>query len=357
MLNFADQRFSYKPGTHRGKEVIWISFEKNSELITHLRSHTRARWSTTQKQWYVADTRASRRLFGLPEEITGKEVLSKIHLVNLPEFRRYQEHLVLKGYSHNTMRAYSIGFAQLLYVLKSHPVQDLSAERLRSYFLYCHEQLRLSENEIHSRINAVKCYFEQVLHRPKMFIDIPRPKKKQTLPKMLTKDEIRSMLQGLENPKHRLMLKLCYGMGLRVSELAALKLSDIDGAEKRVRIEQGKGKKDRLVILPESILTELREYYLHHRPKLYLFEGAAGTAYSVRSIQAVFKKAKDKAGIKKKIGIHGLRHSFATHLLETGTDIRFIQELLGHSSIKTTQVYTHIADITTSKIKSPLDDL
>ncbi|WP_447950766.1 tyrosine-type recombinase/integrase [Chryseobacterium koreense] len=134
-------------------------------------------------------------------------------------------------------------------------------------------------------------------------------------------------------------------------------LVNIDSAEKLVRIEQGKGKKDRIAVLPESLLPELRDYYLAYRPKVYLFEGQDGGAYSVRSAQAVFKRAMEKAGINKKIGIHGLRHSFATHLPETGTDIRFIQELLGHHSIKTTQIYTHVTDVSKSKIKSPLDSL
>lgn len=357
MIDFSDKRYTYSVGTHHESKVIWISFEKDKELIAHLRAQTKARWSATKKKWYVADTRRHRALFGLSEEITGKAVLAKIHLINLPEFKRFQEHLVLKGYSANTLRTYSTEFAQLLYVMKGNPIQELTTERLRSYFLYCHEKLKLSESEIHSRMNAVKFYFEQVLHRQKMFFDIPRPKKKLLLPKMLNKAEIKKIIAATENPKHALILKVCYGMGLRVSEVVALKLSDIDSAEMLVRIEQGKGKKDRIAVLPESLLPELREYYLNYRPKVYLFEGQEGGAYSVRSAQAVFKKAMEKAGIKKKVGIHGLRHSFATHLLETGTDIRFIQELLGHHSIKTTQIYTHVTDLSKSKIKSPLDSL
>lgn len=357
LIDFSDKRYTYSVGTHHESKVIWISFEKDKELIAHLRAQTKARWSATKKKWYVADTRRHRALFGLSEEITGKAVLAKIHLINLPEFKRFQEHLVLKGYSANTLRTYSTEFAQLLYVMKGNPIQELTTERLRSYFLYCHEKLKLSESEIHSRMNAVKFYFEQVLHRQKMFFDIPRPKKKLLLPKMLNKAEIKKIIAATENPKHALILKVCYGMGLRVSEVVALKLSDIDSAEMLVRIEQGKGKKDRIAVLPESLLPELREYYLNYRPKVYLFEGQEGGAYSVRSAQAVFKKAMEKAGIKKKVGIHGLRHSFATHLMETGTDIRFIQELLGHNSIKTTQIYTHVTDLSKSKIKSPLDSL
>lgn len=356
-LVLAPPHFTFTPGSHRGSDVIWISFPHEALYINFLRQQVKPYWSASKKMWYTKDTEKNRKKFGMRPKITGKGVLAKIHLTNLPEFKRFQEQLLLKRYSANTVRTYSVEFAQLLYMLKGFPVQDLSPERLRSYFLYCHEKLKLSESEIHSRINAVKFYYEQVLHRERMFIDIPRPKKKMTLPKMLNKNEIRKMLSVVENPKHLLMLKICYGMGLRVSEVANLKIADIDGGTKTARIEQGKGKKDRITVLPETILQELRAYYLEYRPKIFLFESEPGVPYAVRSVQAVFARAKDKAGIKKKIGIHGLRHSYATHLLETGTDIRFIQELLGHNSLKTTQIYTHIADITTTRVKSPLDSL
>lgn len=275
----------------------------------------------------------------------------------MPAFQRFQELIKLKGYSRHTLRTYSIAFAQLLYSLKSYPVNDLTPERLRSYFLYCHQKLELSESEIHGRINSIKFYFEQVLHRDKMFFDIPRPKKRLLLSKMLNRKEVQKVLEAKENKKHKLMLKLCYGMGLRVSEVAGLKISDIDSVSMLVRIEQAKGKKDRAVGLPQTILEELRAYYKEYRPKVYLFEEQSGGQYSVRSVQSVFKSAMRKAGINKRIGIHGLRHSYATHLLETGTDIRIIQELLGHENLKTTEIYTHVSTPAKAKVKSPLDSL
>ncbi len=161
----------------------------------------------------------------------------------------------------------------------------------------------------------------------------------------------------VENPKHRLLLKLCYGMGLRVSEIAKLKISHIDSKRMQVLVNQAKGKKDRYVNLPESVLEELRTYYLEYKPKEFLFEGHYGTQYSVRSVQAVFKNAMKKAKINKKVGVHSLRHSYATHLIEQGTDIRFVQELLGHKDIKTTMIYTSLTDQAKRKIKSPLDNL
>jgi site-specific recombinase XerD len=161
----------------------------------------------------------------------------------------------------------------------------------------------------------------------------------------------------VDNQKHLVMLKLCYGMGLRVSEIVNLKVADIDKNRMVVHIEASKGKKDRCVTLPSSILDDLRNYYCAFRPKTYLFEGQYGGQYSTRSVQVVFKNAMQKAKINKTVGIHGLRHSYATHLLEYGTDMYFIQKLLGHKDIKTTEIYAKVSNRQLSNIKSPLDSL
>lgn len=344
-------------GTHHNKKVIWVKFGYDKNLIDHLRSAVKAYWSASQKAWYVADNSYHRQLFGLKMEVVGKDVLLKISMTNMPEFQKYQNILTLKGYAANTIRTYSIEFAQLLYLLKDYPVQDLSADRLQSYFLYCHNELNLSENQIHSRMNAIKFYYEQVLHKPKMFFDIPRPKKPLLLPKSLNVKEVKRLFEVTKNLKHRIILQLCYGMGLRVSEIVNLKINDIDSKDMKVRIQRGKGKKDRIVNLPISILDNLQDYYQEYLPKDYIFEGQYGGQYSVRSVQLVFKDAMKKAKINKQIGIHGLRHSYATHLLELGTDITYIQKLMGHNSIKTTQIYTQVTDRSLSKVGSPLDRL
>jgi len=153
------------------------------------------------------------------------------------------------------------------------------------------------------------------------------------------------------------MLKLCYGMGLRVSEIVNLKIVHIDSGRMVVHIEAAKGKVDRYVALPASVLEELRNYYRAYRPKVYLFEGQYGGQYSIRSVQAVFKNAMRRAKINKSVGIHGLRHSYATHLLECGTDLSFIQKLLGHKDIKTTEIYAKVSNRQLGSVKSPLDDL
>ena len=354
---FQAAHFGFEPGEHQNKSVIWISFPYQQELVNHLKSYTKALWSVTHKKWYVPDVAFYRSLFGLEPKYYGKSALTAIHPVNQSALDRYIEQLQLKGYSPNTIRTYVTEFSQLLKTLKSFSVNDLSAEKLRSYFLYCINDLKLSESIIHSRMNAVKFYFEQVLYREKLFLEIPRPKKPSTLPKAISTLDIKKMLDTIENSKHALLLKLCYGMGLRVSEIVNLKITDIDSKRMQVLVRQGKGKKDRYVNLPESILNELRAYYVAYKPKEFLFEGRYGDQYSIRSVQAVFKNAMKKARINKKVGIHSLRHSYATHLIEQGTDIRFVQELLGHKDIKTTMIYTSLTDQTKRKIKSPLDNL
>ena len=354
---FEKNLFDSKPDLHKDKKILWIRFPKDFKLIAMLKFATKPHWSQSNKCWYVTDNDFNRELFGLPKNIIGKDVLLKIHPNNLHEFQKFQDQLILKGFSLNTIRVYTIEFAQLLYLIKSFPIFNLTKEKLQSYFLYCAKDLQLSENQIHSRMNAVKFYFEKVLHQEKIFFDIPRPKKPLLLPKALNTKEIKKIFEVTDNPKHKLILQLCYGMGLRVSEIVCIKIEHIDSVTMKVLIYRGKGKKDRYVNLPHSILENLRLYYKTFLPKEYLFEGLYGTKYSVRSAQSVFKVAMNKAGIKKSVGIHSLRHSYATHLLEFGTDISLIQKLLGHNDIRTTLHYTQVADRTIAKVQSPLDQL
>ena len=285
-------------------------------------------------------------------------MLTNIHPVNHSAVFKLVESLKLKGYSDNTIKTYQNEFGQFLVALKNNSVEECSSEKIRSYMLYCYEHLRLTENTLHSRINALKFYFEQVLHRDKMFFkEIPRPKKHLQLPKTIHASDIKKMFDVTTNLKHNTMLKLCYGMGLRLSEIINIKITDIDSQNMQVFIARSKGKKDRYVNLPQSILEQLRDYYKEFRPQKYLFEGQNGGQYAKRSLQNVFKNALRKAGINKEVGIHSLRHSYATHLLEQGTDIRFIQELLGHRDIKTTLIYTNVSNDSIRNIKSPLDSL
>jgi len=358
-MSFNHQNYRFSIGEHYKKNVIFVLFPYNKVLQKELRDKfPTAKWSMSKKCWYLPDTNAVRSEISMkPKTESGKAVISQIHPINQSALKRMHETLLLKAYSPNTIKTYCVEFSQLLYLLKDVPVDSLTPERLRSYFLYCIAKLKLSENMIHSRLNAIKFYFEQVLHREKMFIEIPRPQKKLILPKVMSKSDITRIFAMVNNLKHLVMLKLCYGMGLRVSEIINLKITDIDSGRMVVHIEAAKGKKDRCVNLPSSVLDDLRKYYKAYRPKIYLFEGQNSGQYAIRSVQAVFKNAMRKAKINKSVGIHGLRHSYATHLLENGTDMYFIQNLLGHKEIKTTEIYAKVSNRQLGNIKSPLDDL
>ena len=359
-MSFNLKNYQYFTGMYDDKKVIFVRFKYNVVLKNELKEKfPTAKWSVSLKSWYLPDTNSIRKEIGMtPKTEPGKAVISQIHPVNHAALKRMHELLLLKAYSPHTIKTYCTEFAQLLYLLKDTPVDTLSPQRLRSYLLYCVTNLNLSENIIHSRMNAIKFFFEQVLHREKFFFEeIPRPKKKSSLPKVLSKNDIVKIFAHVDNLKHLMMLKLCYGMGLRVSEIVNLKISDIDSGRMSVHIEAAKGKRDRYVTLPSSILEDLRKYYRVYRPKIFLFEGQYGGQYAIRSVQAVFKSAMQKAKINKSVGIHGLRHSYATHLLECGTDMYFIQKLLGHKDIKTTEIYAKVSNRQLGNIKSPLDDL
>ncbi len=283
-----------------------------------------------------------------------------ISATNMQALQAFEQTIILKGYSASTRRTYAHEFRAFLTVLGNYPASQLGPQRLKDYLQYCHETLHLSENSIHSRINALKFYYEKVLRHDKFFWEIPRPKKPMQLPKLLNTRELEKLFNALENKKHKAMLFTAYSAGLRVSEIAALQLHDIDSGRMQIHIRNAKGKKDRYVNLSPVLPDILRQYLLTYQPRplKFLFESEqTKTAYPIRTIQQVFTNAKQKAGIGKEVGIHSLRHSFATHLLDKGTDIRYIKELLGHFNIKTTERYLHVSKSQLVNILSPLDDL
>ncbi|WP_299397636.1 tyrosine-type recombinase/integrase [uncultured Gelidibacter sp.] len=349
---------NFQSGILHNKQVIWIKFPYEHALINDLKKKLpSARWNPTYKSWYMPDLPAVRTALQMPQEDIENKWLQDIHPVNQKAMSDFINQLQLKAYSQNTVRVYCAELKHLLLLIREYPVDKLTPERLKAYFLYCLKNEKMKERKLNGKINAIKFYFEQVLHHNKMFFDIPRPKKPSTLPKLLTQQEIKRLFRQVTNAKHLLALQLCYGMGLRVSEVVNLKLAHINSKDKIVLIAAGKGKKDRYVPLPTSVVPLLRAYYYEFKPKEYLLEGQYGGQYSKGSVQSVFRNAMQKARINKSIGIHGLRHSYASHLLQTGTDIRIIQDLLGHHNIKTTMIYTHVTQKQINQVKSPLDDL
>ena len=200
-------------------------------------------------------------------------------------------------------------------------------------------------------ISALKFLFKSC--GKELFME--RPKRERTLPIVLSKEEVRRILAAANNAKHRLALRCLYGMGLRVSELVNMKVNDIDFDRRVVKIN-GKGNKERYVMLPDGLRDDLRSYMAFEKPEKYLLKGRKGK-YAIKSVQKIFEYATRKAGVMKEASCHTLRHSFATHLLESGVDIRYIQQLLGHAKLQTTQIYTHVSGNAMANIKSPLDEL
>ncbi|MFT5941781.1 MAG: integrase/recombinase XerD [Sediminicola sp.] len=225
---------------------------------------------------------------------------------------------------------------------------------VRNYILKLVQEGK-SNSYINSAINSIKFYYESVLGMPNRFYEIERPRKEKKSPKVLSKDDVLSIINHTSNLKHKCIASLLYSSGIRRNELVNLKIKDIDSKRMLIRIEAAKGNKDSYTLLSHSLLKDLREYYKQWKPEKYIIEGMYGKQYSGQSIGKIVLNAAAKAGIKTPVTPHMLRHSFATHLLEAGVDLRQIQVLLGHSSSKTTEIYTHVATTTFKEIKNPLD--
>jgi integrase/recombinase XerD len=286
-------------------------------------------------------------------------VAYKLSYENLKNLQLVIKQLTLKAYSNSTIRTYRGELMVFFQVLSTIPADKLTTEDVKRYLLKCLKD-GLTENTLHSRINALKFYYEQVLGRDKFFVDIPRPKKAQQLPNVLGEQEITRLFNAVTNKKHKAILFLAYSAGLRVSEVINMKLKDIDSDRMQLFIERSKGKKDRYVNLSPIVLDVLRKYIQLSDPKptTYLFEGQVpGSMYSARAAQKIFQMARSNAGIKKDVTFHSLRHSFATHILEKGIDIRYIKDILGHFNIKTTERYLHVKREQLINIISPLDDI
>lgn len=272
---------------------------------------------------------------------------------DLEKFKRY---LIHRRYSENTVRNYLEVVKQFL-LRYGRPSTEVTNSDIQVYntWLYRKSYSLSYQNQVAS---GLKLFFRTV-HQKKIDIEkIERPRRQNKLPSILSKEEVSRIIRCTENLKHRTMLSLVYGCGLRRSELLNIKPADIQSNRGILLVRQGKGRKDRIVPISEGIINMLRRYYLAYMPKEWLFEGqTAGERYSERSIQLVIKQSIKRAGINKPVTLHWLRHSYATHLLEAGTDLRYIQELLGHKSTKTTEIYTHVSNLSISRIKSPLDSL
>lgn len=283
-------------------------------------------------------------------------VIAKSAMIKQFQFEDLRKELVSRKYSYKTVKSYIYYNRKLVSFTGKEP-SDINENDIKNYLLHLAEEKQSATSTLNQAINALKFYYGTMLKK-KFIYEVKQPRKDKKLPVVLSKEEVAKILSSIDNIKHKVILMLTYSAGLRVGEIVKLKPEDIDSKRRLIHIRGSKGGKDRYTLLSEIALTMLREYWKQHKPAKWLFEGARDGRYlSVRTVQSIFEHAIKKVGIKKEVTVHSLRHSFATHLLECGTDLRYIQELLGHNSSKTTEIYTHVSNTALNRIKSPLDTL
>ena len=354
----------------RRKELQFGIFFSFNEAINIVLRKLGSRWSTTNRCWLLPATKANQKLLDQELQHIGATNWSE-DCVNYDEtvadfddgqitplIKRFAETLQAERYAPNTIATYTEALRVFLRFHSGKAHTAITEEDVQRFHVEYILKKRLSAAYQNQAINAVKLFYSRVAKK-KLNPDLLwRPRRAKPLPNVLSMPEVKLLLEAPVNLKHRAMLSLIYACGLRCGELLRLRPEHIDAHRKLLLVKQSKGKKDRVVPLSDKIIELLRVYYKTARPQVYLFEGQQpGEMYSERSLQQVLKLSCTKAGITKPVTLHWLRHSYATHLLEAGTDLRYIQELLGHSSSKTTEIYTHVSTHAIQKIRSPFDSL
>lgn len=367
-----------KPIHHRGMSCIAIFFEVAEVDYIPMKARLKklgCRFTRTYQGWYVSRERSSvtelfegLKEFGYIDYSAFKSKAEYVpevaprNTVELPErhraaFEQYSELLDARGYAENTKRTYLNMVKIFLKWFETEEIAALSNEDVNRFFSQCLVAQRYSSSSQRQMVSALKLFFLKQHHRQLDVEAMEYPRKHRPLPRVLSPQEVAAIISRLENMKHRCMVALQYGCGLRVNELLNLRVVDVDGDAALLFIRKAKGNRDRRVKLSESLLGLLRKYYGVYRPRLFLFEGQGGGPYSANSVNAVLKRAAQQAGIQKKVSSHMLRHSYATHLLNQGVDLRLIQELLGHKSSRTTEIYTHVSSQMIESVPSPYDHL
>jgi len=270
---------------------------------------------------------------------------------------KFKKQIFIENYSEQTIRNYLSVLKLFLEWVEKLKVEKVTNTEIQDYLYYCKKEKNYSYSTMKQVIATISFLYTRVFNKPiPNALDI-KLRKPIHLPTVLSAKDISKILTVTTNLKHKTILILIYSGGLRLGELTNLKIGDIDSEAMRIHIREAKGKKDRYIMLSKNVLNLLREYYKTYKPTDYIIEGQDGGKYSPQSVQSIFRASIKKSGIKKKATVHTLRHSFATHLLDDGTDIRYIQELLGHKRLETTQIYTHVSSYSINKIKSPADKL
>lgn len=362
-----------KSGIWKKQGLVLIEFLFDQELIDRVKTLPGIVWNSKRKAWilpYRADTLNQILAafkgkawvdYSQYRKITPEELPAELPELShklTEEIRKFTEWMQNRRYAESTVKTYSQCLSLFFRWTENKNPELITTEDLENFHQSYILRRKYSVAFQSQVINAVKLYFSNKQKRKLDPVTIERPRQPKKLPQVLSKEEMKLILEAHTNIKHRTMLSLLYACGLRRGELLGLKLADIDSKRGELRVNQGKGAKDRIVPISPKVIGMLREYYVAEKPGLYLFEGEKkNQPYSEASLQKVLKTALEKAKIKKPVTLHWLRHSYATHLIENGTDLRFIQELLGHNSSKTTEIYTHVSQKSLQKVRSPFDDL
>jgi integrase/recombinase XerD len=361
---------------HRESDCLAMFFKSGNALSSAVRRIQGVKFSITHKCWYVLDSphaldNVKAALSGLADiDFAGNDVIpsdnrqanqSKEALKalatpsQLPLLKQMEAKLKLRGYSDSTINTYVSQFKLFLEHLGNRDVTEVNEKDIRNYLLYMIEKRGLSRSTLNQAINSIKFYFEKMLGQSRKTYYLERPMKEHRLPRIMSEEEIGKLFDAADNLKHKLMLMIIYSAGLRRSELLKLRLGDIDRERNSIFIRGGKGCKDRTTILAKRLVGLIDRYLAEYRPSYWLFEGVNRSKYSASSLHQVFMRALHKAEIHKKASLHTLRHSFATHLLESGASTLYIQKLLGHESPKTTEIYAQVTKFGLDKIRSPFD--
>ena len=333
-------------------KIIVKSFVFNKQLSTKIKG---CYYSGNQNSWVmpISSIDDFQKLFPKPE-------VENIHPLDFHQkaLKDFEDHLILKRYSKKTIEIYEQQIKRFFAFFPKLKPAELKEENVRTYMIFLLKEKNISLSYQKQVISAIKFYFEKILGRKakSYYFNIPKSKEKK-LPVILSKKEVLTIINSAKNIKHKAILATIYSAGLRLSEVVNLKIADIDSERMLINIIGGKGKKDRISLLSNELLLLLREYYCHFRPQNWLFEGKNGKQLSPKSVQKIFYHCLHISKLKKKASVHTLRHSFATHLLENGEDIRKIQLLLGHKNIQTTEIYTHVTTKAIQKIITSLDNL
>lgn len=347
------------------KNFLALGFKYDNELIALAKS-IGCRWDLFHKTWYIL--RSHENLQRIQRAFKGKAVVkfedfsstsarSKRHTPKKSIPEEYRNLLIRKRYSSNTIKVYTSMFQAFLNYFADKDLDAITEQDIRKYQDYLVRSKKVSISTQNQAINSIKFYFEKVKGGDKLDVQIERPFKEKKLPEIISEHEVLKLLKATQNLKHKAIITMLYSSGLRRSELINLRLKDIDYEKRIIFVRGGKGRKDRTTLLADNTVLILKKYFVIYKPNYWLFEGARRKQYSPTSVAAILKSASKKANLNKMVRPHMLRHSFATHLLEQGVDLRYIQSLLGHGSAKTTEIYTQVRSHSLAKIKSPFDVL